>query len=195
VLPRALCSLPAPSSAPDIPILKPAKAEYAKLQLLLALSCGDSTKRGGQDEARTGAEDCLGFSGIVVHGCGHSANNVFLAGACGANDNEHLCDARNFLAVDLVTTLQRSHERLRRGAAILKLIYPARVKDDSGAHSHIAIIAVFWRQAVHPKRRGSDYDFSFYNRFFWVSYNAITVPVDSTLPSARTSVTTGTGST
>lgn len=42
-------------------------------------------------------EDRVG-GGIVVYGGSCSADNVFLARACGAHDNEHLCRTWNFLA-------------------------------------------------------------------------------------------------
>jgi len=47
---------------------------------------------------RTCAEDRVGGGGIVVYGGSCSADNVFLARACGTNDNEHVCHTRNFLA-------------------------------------------------------------------------------------------------
>ena len=43
-------------------------------------------------------EDRVGGGGIVVYGGSCSADNVFLARACGAHDNEHLCRTWNFLA-------------------------------------------------------------------------------------------------
>jgi hypothetical protein len=46
----------------------------------------------------TGAKDRVGGSGIVVYGGSYSAGNVFLARTCGADDNEHLCHTRNFVA-------------------------------------------------------------------------------------------------
>ena len=40
----------------------------------------------------------VGGCGIVVYSGSNPADDVFLARACGANDNEHLCHARDFLA-------------------------------------------------------------------------------------------------
>ena len=53
--------------------------------------------RGGNDEARTGVEACVGCRGIVVYSGNYSAGDVFLARTCRANDNEYLCHTRNFL--------------------------------------------------------------------------------------------------
>src|SRR5438132_3073376 len=55
-------------------------------------------KIGGNDEARTGAENRACGGGIALLRWRLSADNVFLARACGANDNEHLCHTRNLLA-------------------------------------------------------------------------------------------------
>ena len=75
------------------------RLRYAKLQWRSALSCADwgDDKEVSMFRERA-LEDRVGGGGIVVYGGSCSANNLFLARARGANDNEYLCHTRNFLA-------------------------------------------------------------------------------------------------